>query len=249
MKKSHDRRWSGTSSVESGWRALRSIARRSNAMNAEFLEALCRAVMACHGEPGSALSVERTGRNFCAGGDIHTFASKGERCRTMRGSRPPGCRTRDGIDAAGGARDRQRAGICRGGGGFGLVCAADLVIAADSARFLAGHAVGMAPDAGVSVTLPQLVGLRARPNSPDQPDPHGARGRELGSSIASSRRRARARLAGVGPGDRVRARWRLPRQTSAGERVAAASIPAFRRRRAPCPNFRERQTPARGLRR
>jgi len=52
-------------------------------------------------------------------------------------------------------------GYAAGGGGFGLVCASDLVIAGESAKFLAGATrVGMAPDAGVSVTLPLLVGLR-----------------------------------------------------------------------------------------
>jgi len=41
------------------------------------------------------------------------------------------------------------------------VCAADLVIAAESAKFLSGATrVGMVSDAGVSVTLAQLVGLR-----------------------------------------------------------------------------------------
>jgi 2-(1,2-epoxy-1,2-dihydrophenyl)acetyl-CoA isomerase len=52
-------------------------------------------------------------------------------------------------------------GYAAGGGGFGLVCAADLVVAAESAKFLPGATrAGMAPDAGVSVTLPRLVGLR-----------------------------------------------------------------------------------------
>jgi 2-(1,2-epoxy-1,2-dihydrophenyl)acetyl-CoA isomerase len=52
-------------------------------------------------------------------------------------------------------------GFAAGGGGFGLVCAADLVIAAESAKFLPGATrVGMAPDAGVTVTLPRIVGLR-----------------------------------------------------------------------------------------
>ena len=38
-------------------------------------------------------------------------------------------------------------GFAAGGGGFGLVCAADMVIAAESARFLAGATrVAMAPD-------------------------------------------------------------------------------------------------------
>jgi 2-(1,2-epoxy-1,2-dihydrophenyl)acetyl-CoA isomerase len=52
-------------------------------------------------------------------------------------------------------------GYAAGGGGFGLVCASDLVVAGESARFLLGATrVGMAPDAGGSVTLTQLVGLR-----------------------------------------------------------------------------------------
>jgi 2-(1,2-epoxy-1,2-dihydrophenyl)acetyl-CoA isomerase len=41
------------------------------------------------------------------------------------------------------------------------VCAADFAIAAESAQFLpAATQVGMAPDAGASVTLSRLVGLR-----------------------------------------------------------------------------------------
>ena len=52
-------------------------------------------------------------------------------------------------------------GFAAGGGGFGLVCASDIVIAGASAKFLAGATrVAMAPDAGVSVTLSRLVGLR-----------------------------------------------------------------------------------------
>jgi 2-(1,2-epoxy-1,2-dihydrophenyl)acetyl-CoA isomerase len=52
-------------------------------------------------------------------------------------------------------------GFAAGGGGFGLVCAADLVVAGESAKFLGGATrVGMAPDAGTTVTLPALVGLR-----------------------------------------------------------------------------------------
>jgi 2-(1,2-epoxy-1,2-dihydrophenyl)acetyl-CoA isomerase len=41
------------------------------------------------------------------------------------------------------------------------VCASDIVVAAESAKFLLGATrVGMAPDAGGSVTLANLVGLR-----------------------------------------------------------------------------------------
>lgn len=52
-------------------------------------------------------------------------------------------------------------GFAAGGGGFGLVCASDIVVAAESARFLLGATrVGMAPDAGGTVTLAQIVGVR-----------------------------------------------------------------------------------------
>ncbi len=52
-------------------------------------------------------------------------------------------------------------GYAAGGGGLGLVCAADLVVAAESARFFSGAVrVGMAPDGASTVTLAQLVGLR-----------------------------------------------------------------------------------------
>ena len=44
---------------------------------------------------------------------------------------------------------------------MGLVCASDFVVAAQSAKFMAGATrVAMVPDAGVTVTLTQLVGLR-----------------------------------------------------------------------------------------
>jgi 2-(1,2-epoxy-1,2-dihydrophenyl)acetyl-CoA isomerase len=135
----------------------------SNAMNAEFLEALCRAVMACHGEPGvRAVLLSGRGKNFCAGGDIHAFASKGEHLPDyIRIATAWLQNAVTGLMRLEAPVIASVQGFAAGGGGFGLVCAADLVIAAESAKFLAGATrVGMAPDAGVSVTLPRLVGLR-----------------------------------------------------------------------------------------
>jgi 2-(1,2-epoxy-1,2-dihydrophenyl)acetyl-CoA isomerase len=52
-------------------------------------------------------------------------------------------------------------GFAAGGGGMGLVCSSDMVVAGASAKFLAGATrVAMVPDAGVSVTLTHLVGFR-----------------------------------------------------------------------------------------
>jgi 2-(1,2-epoxy-1,2-dihydrophenyl)acetyl-CoA isomerase len=135
----------------------------ANGMNAELLQALCDAIMLCHGEPGvRAVVVRGAGKNFCAGGDVHVFASKGE-------ALPDYIRKATALlqNAVTGLLRLQAPvivsiqGFAAGGGGFGLACAADLVVAAESAKFLPGATrVGMAPDAGVSVTLPRLVGFR-----------------------------------------------------------------------------------------
>ncbi|QYC41794.1 putative enoyl-CoA hydratase echA8 [Nonomuraea coxensis DSM 45129] len=135
----------------------------SNGMDVPLLQGLYSAVMRCHGEPDvRAVLLTGEGKNFCAGGDVKTFAAKGE-------ALPDYLREATSwLQISTSALMRLQApviaavhGFAAGGGGFGLVCAADLVIAADSAKFLAGATrVGMAPDGGVSVTLSRLVGLR-----------------------------------------------------------------------------------------
>jgi len=135
----------------------------SNGMDVPLLEALYAAILRCHRESRvRVVLLSGEGPNFCAGGDVHDFASKGEEL--------PGYlrEATAWLQNATSALMRLRApvvaavhGFAAGGGGFGLVCAADLVIAAESAKFLSGATrVGMVSDAGVSVTLPRLVGLR-----------------------------------------------------------------------------------------
>jgi len=125
----------------------------ANGMSAELLKALCDAIMVCHGQPDvRVLLLSGEGKNFCAGGDVHAFASKGEALP-------------DYIRQATAYLQNAVTGFAAGGGGFGLVCASDIVIAGASAKFLAGATrVAMAPDAGVSVTLSRLVGLRRAMN-------------------------------------------------------------------------------------
>src|SRR6201995_5776821 len=132
-------------------------------MNVELLRALHEAIMRCHGDERVRVVVlSGAGKHFCAGGDVRTFASQGEQLPNyLRGA--TAC-----LQLAPSALVQLRApviaqvhGFAAGGGGFGLVCAADLVVAAESARFFSGAVrVGMAPDAGTTVTLTQLVGLR-----------------------------------------------------------------------------------------
>lgn len=135
----------------------------SNAMNLDLVIALHRAITACQAETGVRVVVlTGAGRNFCTGGDVKEFAAHGERLPEY--TREVG----SWLHAAVSALINLRApvvtavqGFAAGGGGLGLVCASDIVFAAQSTRLMSGAVrVGMAPDAGTTVALTQLVGLR-----------------------------------------------------------------------------------------
>ncbi len=135
----------------------------SNGLNVELLKALHDAILRCHADPKvRVVLLTGEGRNFCAGGDIHTFESKGadlpdylrEATAWLQLATSALIQLRVPVVAA-------VQGFAAGGGGLGLVCASDIVVAAESAKFFSGAVrVGMAPDGGSSVTLTQLVGLR-----------------------------------------------------------------------------------------
>ncbi|HEV7980371.1 enoyl-CoA hydratase/isomerase family protein [Amycolatopsis sp.] len=135
----------------------------ANGMSVEFLQAVHAAIMRCHVETAiRAVVLTGEGKNFCAGGDVRTFAAQGanlpdyirEATAWLQTTASALTQLRPPVIAA-------VHGFAAGGGGFGLVCAADFVIAAESARFMpAAVNVGMVPDAGSTVTLTQIVGLR-----------------------------------------------------------------------------------------
>ncbi|WP_245475883.1 enoyl-CoA hydratase/isomerase family protein [Bradyrhizobium sp. Leo170] len=135
----------------------------ANGMSAELLSALGDAIMVCHGHPDlRVVLLSGEGTNFCAGGDVRAFASKGEKLPDyIRQATAYLQNAVTGLLRLEAPVIASVQGFAAGGGGFGLVCASDIVIAAESAKFLAGATrVAMAPDAGVSVTLSRLVGLR-----------------------------------------------------------------------------------------
>lgn len=102
-----------------------------------------------------------TGRFFCVGGDIGSFASAG-----------------DGISALlGEITHHLNLAVCElaqmdkpllvavngpaAGAGLGLAMLGDIVLAARSSHFtMAYTAIGLTPDGGTSILLPRLVGLR-----------------------------------------------------------------------------------------
>ncbi|KAA0120535.1 enoyl-CoA hydratase/isomerase family protein [Mycolicibacterium sp. P9-22] len=135
----------------------------SNGLNVVTLKALHEVILSCHADPEvKVVLLTGEGRNFCAGGDVHTFESKGD-------GLPDYLREATAwLQLATAALFQLKVpvvtavqGFAAGGGGLGLVCASDIVVAARSAKFFSGAVrVGMAPDGGSSVTLAQLVGLR-----------------------------------------------------------------------------------------
>lgn len=135
----------------------------ANGMNIALMQALHAAVMRCHRQPDvRVVHLRGAGRNFCAGGDVREFAAQGEGLGDFLRE------VTAWLQMAIGAMIRLDAivvtevqGFAAGGGGLGLVCASDIVLAGASAKFMAGATrVGMAPDGGASVILPHLVGFR-----------------------------------------------------------------------------------------
>lgn len=135
----------------------------ANGMNIEVMRGLHAAVMRCHREAGvRVVHLRGAGKNFCAGGDVREFASHGEALGDFLRE------VTAWLQMAVGALIRLDAvvvtevqGYAAGGGGLGLVCASDIVIAGAGAKFMAGATrVGMAPDGGASAILPHLVGFR-----------------------------------------------------------------------------------------
>lgn len=135
----------------------------SNALNKPLFTALIEAVRDLQRDDSVRVVIlSGAGRNFCGGGDVAEFAGKGEgisgHLREVTSMQ----------EAAIGGLVSLRApvvavvqGAATGGGGTGLVCAADIVLAGPRAKFMLGMTrVGMAPDGGASVALTQIVGLR-----------------------------------------------------------------------------------------
>lgn len=135
----------------------------SNAVDAELLRELHAAVLRVHADPTVRVAIlSGEGRNFCAGGDVKTFLGKGAEL-------PDYLREATAwLQLATAALIQLKApviaqvqGFAAGGAGFGFVCAADLVVAAEGAKLFSGAVrVGMAPDGGTTVTLARIVGLR-----------------------------------------------------------------------------------------
>lgn len=135
----------------------------ANAANAELLRQLYFSLKECGADPSiGAVVLRGEGKHFSAGGDIKEFHAQGDDLPAHM------------VEITGWLNSCVLAmvrlpkpvvaavhGAVAGGGGFGIMCAADLVVAAESSRLVGpGTGLGMTPDAGTTVTLTQRVGFR-----------------------------------------------------------------------------------------
>ncbi|GAA2028054.1 enoyl-CoA hydratase-related protein [Terrabacter terrae] len=100
------------------------------------------------------------GRLFCAGGDVRAMAAARDRPAFVAAL----AGVLHGALVALRALPVPVVAVVQGaaaGAGVGLVLAADVVLAAEGATFVAAYpSVGLSPDCGVSALLPQVVGAR-----------------------------------------------------------------------------------------
>ena len=133
-----------------------------NAVNRALAEDLAAATERLAGDASlRALLLRANGRAFCVGGGVDDFAAAGDALPAYIGALV-------GLLHAAVARLDALAvpvvAAVRGvaaGGGLSLACAADLVVAGESARFVVAYSgIGLSPDLGASHALPRLVGVR-----------------------------------------------------------------------------------------
>jgi len=133
---------------------------RGNAIDLLTARGLLTAASDCRDPGVRAVVLRGEGRSFCVGGDLREFATFEREARSSH--------LLEVTDALHGAL-RVFAGLdapliaavqgAVAGAGVGLAAAADLTIAADDTTFVCAYtAIGYSPDAGVTWSLPRLVG-------------------------------------------------------------------------------------------
>lgn len=134
----------------------------ANGMNLELTTELAHIASLCDNNPNlKAVIVSGAGRFFCAGGDINAMKTA---------PLGPGIGVKqiaDELHKALSIFARMNIPlICAvngtaAGAGFSLAVSADLVVAAESAKFTMAYTkVGLSPDGSASYYLPRLIGLR-----------------------------------------------------------------------------------------
>ena len=132
----------------------------ANGMNDTMTAELADAARRCDTEASKVVVLTGSGRFFCAGGDLKSFASAPSRGRYIKG-------VADDLHRAISTFARMDAVLVTAvngvaaGAGFSLAVTGDLVLAAASASFTMAYTkAGLSPDGSSSYYLPRLIGVR-----------------------------------------------------------------------------------------
>ena len=134
----------------------------ANSLNRDLVRELLETATICAEDTSiRAVLVTGTGRFFCAGGDLKTFAGAEDEISKLVAE------VAGTLHAAIAKFARMNAPIVAAvngpaaGAGMSLVCMTDIALAAESAIFtMAYTAAGLAPDGSSTYFLPRIVGIR-----------------------------------------------------------------------------------------
>ena len=126
----------------------------ANALDLQMgLELMHASIQASEDPAVRAVLITGAGKMFSGGGDLKSFAAQGDAL--------PGHLKEVALYLRGREGERSRISGAAGGAGMSLCLFADLVLAAESAKFtLAYTRAGLNPDGGSTYFLPRIIGVR-----------------------------------------------------------------------------------------
>jgi 2-(1,2-epoxy-1,2-dihydrophenyl)acetyl-CoA isomerase len=131
----------------------------ANGMNDTMTRELADAAALCDNPATKVVVLTGSGRFFCAGGDLKSFATAPGRGRHIKG-------VADSLHRAISTFTRMDAVLITAvngtaaGAGFSIAVTGDLVLAAESASFTMAYTkVGLSPDGSSTYFLPRLIGI------------------------------------------------------------------------------------------
>jgi len=131
----------------------------ANGMNHTMTRELTDAARRCDTDTTKVVVLTGSGRFFCAGGDLKSFASAPNRGQHIKG-------VADDLHSAISTFARMHAVLITAvngtaaGAGFSIAVTGDIVLAAESASFTMAYTkVGLSPDGSSTYFLPRLIGI------------------------------------------------------------------------------------------
>lgn len=134
----------------------------ANALNLQMCEELADAALRVHEDASvRAVVLGARGKLFCAGGDLSAVAGAGDQAPTLLKKMTLHLHAAISLFARMDAPVIAAVNGTAAGAGFSLVCAADLALAGESAKFTMAYTrAGLSPDGSSTYFLPRLIGRR-----------------------------------------------------------------------------------------